>query len=754
MATVVQIFDRTKIVDTINNVCLKDEGTSGVLLASHKVGKTKLLEHVYSSSGSHQGNIFCRINLDMLRAEAQSNRLSNQVFLKFFLSQLAQQIEEWVERQVPDEEDCKARLNQANQQLDALPTPANPAAQTPEENARHDSLIRNRQAFMLRLHELEKPRKLLDSIRDILAKAEPARRRAPIHIRVSQVFAILDKLQRLTKRVVLFIDDYHLMVKELGFTEDLFLFLRAANQDRKIILLVSSYLHLMDESLHRGTQNRRALFNHFRTVELRPFNMDEPDLFLDWPSAINPPLKPEQKAYLRELGGGSPFFLELGRDQFLESNRPEPGARRDEFERELATIFKSGFIDIWERCDAAKRSALHSVATGGTVAASTKTIQDLVSDGYLVEDGGKLRLFSKLFSQFLTERPLDKPADEIAVNTDVLYTVFPTALSYAVPKVPLITIRAENRTNGKVTVRYWCKLVGYSNEWPVTLDLPAQDVQIKDVSLTLLDPAVKGLTELKRTQLNYTVQFPGEEKKDYAEQIFVYPVDYFTFARRSKESKKLLDYTWLIAAWVHRDEPRLEPIRSRALRAHGLGGYPEEGPNVAGEVRAQVGALYDALKKEHPNLAYDNSTLAFHQAKENYTQRVRTPGRVLKEGAANCVEGSALFASLLLKSDLQPIILLTPGHAIVGWKDQDTNDANLEFLETTVIQNQPFNEALELGKKWADDYEKLWKLWQQTSPEDPKELREIPDSEDFAIPVDIVQAIEARELIALPYSNE
>src|SRR6267142_5071739 len=110
MAAATQVFDRVDIIETIRSACLGERGESGVLVCSHKSGKSFLLDHIYATLGTPD-LIFCWVNLDVLRAEqgAQAGPL-DQTFLKQFLRRLSLGLKRWVEDHIDERDEAKAKL--------------------------------------------------------------------------------------------------------------------------------------------------------------------------------------------------------------------------------------------------------------------------------------------------------------------------------------------------------------------------------------------------------------------------------------------------------------------------------------------------------------------------------------------------------------------------------------------------------------------------------------------------------------------
>src|SRR3546814_2748006 len=100
---------------------------------------------------------------------------------------------------------------------------------------------------------------------------------------------------------------------------------------------------------------------------------------------------------------------------------------------------------------------------------------------------------------------------------------------------------------------------------------------------------------------------------------------------------------------------------------------------------------------------------------ERNGQKIRTPGEVLDNGIATCLDSAVLFASALEQIGLRPLIAFTEGHAICGlWLQPQTLPSlitddpaelrkhidlkELLLFETTLVTHEPpkkFSKAIE-----------------------------------------------------------
>jgi len=159
-------------------------------------------------------------------------------------------------------------------------------------------------------------------------------------------------------------------------------------------------------------------------------------------------------------------------------------------------------------------------------------------------------------------------------------------------------------------------------------------------------------------------------------------------------ASKPYDLAFFIAFWVTPKDPAVEQILSIAkekLPDRSLHGYQRGNPE---DVMRQVEAIFYAVRDI--GISYVSSTVDFGRI--GFSQRVRLPRESVKQKAANCIDGAVLFASLFENIGLEPVIMLLPGHAIVGVKGAPGSGRAI-FIETTLIGRPEFtfNDAVEAG---------------------------------------------------------
>jgi len=160
------------------------------------------------------------------------------------------------------------------------------------------------------------------------------------------------------------------------------------------------------------------------------------------------------------------------------------------------------------------------------------------------------------------------------------------------------------------------------------------------------------------------------------------------------------DLSYQIAAWV---TPNARPVvelvgqATEYAQSRSFVGYVNSGSykHRAEIVRGQVKAIFHVLK-ERTKITYVDSRISFGCRSQGVQQRVNLPGDSITYHHANCIDGTVLYASLFERISLNPVIVLVPGHAFVGWEAVE-GTRKYEFLETTMTNNYTFEDAYNSG---------------------------------------------------------
>jgi len=205
---------------------------------------------------------------------------------------------------------------------------------------------------------------------------------------------------------------------------------------------------------------------------------------------------------------------------------------------------------------------------------------------------------------------------------------------------------------------------------------------------------------------------------DYSRQIKLYPYDQF-FPEITDARGQALNLLDSIVSWVNPGDRNLDLMFSKA--AH-IGDQmnpkitligPQSPKAFSGptdtrsledrdkDYLAQIKLVYDVLKTDYQLIYFDSST------GEEFlgTQRITYPAATLKERkGGNCIELAVLFASLLEKMRLNPVIVLLfkEKHALVGWRVEAPNGEKYHLLDTNYF-GQDFARVLSNGDSRLGD---------------------------------------------------
>lgn len=233
--------------------------------------------------------------------------------------------------------------------------------------------------------------------------------------------------------------------------------------------------------------------------------------------------------------------------------------------------------------------------------------------------------------------------------------------------------------NAKVRVEVQIDGFADTSALDVTLAEPGQQY-------TIAPPLRWDYSRLAKTDqsvpatVTYKVSINGSERLE-TKVIRVRSVNDVPFEIATADRKNK-DLSPLFAGYVNESHPEVQIILQEALHYHAVNSFDgyQSGPDG---VRMQVFAVWNVLQRR--NLHYSNITTASASSPTGhvYSQSVRFIDQSIRLQQANCVDGSVLFASLLYKIGIDPILVLKPGHMFVGYY-LDSNRKQFEFLETTL----------------------------------------------------------------------
>jgi hypothetical protein len=150
-----------------------------------------------------------------------------------------------------------------------------------------------------------------------------------------------------------------------------------------------------------------------------------------------------------------------------------------------------------------------------------------------------------------------------------------------------------------------------------------------------------------------------------------------------------------IASWVTPHDPDVEELLARAkefVPGRRLPGYePWKTPAEQEQSTAdQAKAIYRALQEK--GLSYVKSSITFG-ARTDVSERIRMPHESLRSVSANCIDGVVMYASMFENLAMDPVIVLIPGHALVGVRLTERSNKYL-YIDTVLTGRDSFENAV------------------------------------------------------------
>jgi hypothetical protein len=156
-----------------------------------------------------------------------------------------------------------------------------------------------------------------------------------------------------------------------------------------------------------------------------------------------------------------------------------------------------------------------------------------------------------------------------------------------------------------------------------------------------------------------------------------------------------LDTSVCFASFVNEDHPWINTVLQEAIASGNVHAFTGYQSGAAGALQ-QAQAVWDALAARglsYVNVATDSGTSPLVA-----TQYVRFLDQSVRDHGANCVDASVLFASILRRVGLRPVLLFRPGHCFMGFYDAPEGGRLVAF-ETTMLGAAPFAAAATEGAR-------------------------------------------------------
>jgi hypothetical protein len=226
------------------------------------------------------------------------------------------------------------------------------------------------------------------------------------------------------------------------------------------------------------------------------------------------------------------------------------------------------------------------------------------------------------------------------------------------------------------------------------------------------------------------------------------------------------DLGWMYAAYVNENHPQLDKILQEALGTKIVDSFDGYQANDPTDVVKQVFAIWAALQKH--GIQYSSVTETPGGSPLVRSQFIRFLDQSIAMTQANCVDGTVLFASLLRKVGINPVLVTHPDHMYLAFNlnnSENEDEQELMGLETTDIgapeigdNNSEMPEALANLEEQINDRvqnSKAWKSFVQAVLDGEDDLDKNDEKFDAGDPDwQIIDVAEAREKGIMPVPFE
>jgi hypothetical protein len=151
----------------------------------------------------------------------------------------------------------------------------------------------------------------------------------------------------------------------------------------------------------------------------------------------------------------------------------------------------------------------------------------------------------------------------------------------------------------------------------------------------------------------------------------------------------------VVARWVTPHDPAVLNLVAHAKEFVPNGRMPgynideRRQSQLPAQVRRQAEAVFKALKRS--GFSYVSSIYTFGGFAD-ISQRIRLPRETLQLDTSNCMDISVAFASAIENLDMDPVLIIIPGHAFTGLR-LGPQSPDILYLDLTVLPQGTFSQA-------------------------------------------------------------
>jgi hypothetical protein len=188
------------------------------------------------------------------------------------------------------------------------------------------------------------------------------------------------------------------------------------------------------------------------------------------------------------------------------------------------------------------------------------------------------------------------------------------------------------------------------------------------------------ITQPITTYITYLLTIDGHRQQPRTERLRVHSINDCPYAFVD-ESERATPIDFTFAAYVNEDHPWIQDIVEEARRKKYVTDFAGYQTSKLGVYR-QVQAIWRVLQDR--DIRYSTIENVAPATAGVLSQHVRLLDESLRDAQSNCVDGAVLLASLLRRIGINPILVILPGHMVVGF-DLDGEGDEQAYLETTLL---------------------------------------------------------------------
>ena len=295
--------------------------------------------------------------------------------------------------------------------------------------------------------------------------------------------------------------------------------------------------------------------------------------------------------------------------------------------------------------------------------------------------------FQNLLNQIVEDgiSILGLPISEIVVQSPKIQNLktigyLPSNMVVDIPEIAILSGEIYNPREESIRAFIKTSINGVSDTVLVSLDVPHGILAIPRVRPPrfLPEEAKEIGTTIRSVPLTVELLLQGNVLVDsYQTDIWISQPDICLIA--SKDADELRDFSYLLSWWVNSGAEGIsdflvEHIPDDIRNNFGYGfGVP---------IDVQVEHIYNAFLRKPMN--FMPTELIWIAEKSSIIQRIQRPEQILLSNIPkyNCLDGAILFASILEHIGVDPILVIVPSHAFVGWKKEPKQISNVrEYLD-------------------------------------------------------------------------